>query len=80
MHVKAFPLDNFLSLNSLRPEKYRNGSILLTVLSKATVINMKKNRTAHSCGRGILLMASGYATNASPGPKESKKKVIKEWI
>lgn len=28
-----------------------------------------KNRNAHSCGMGILAMASGYVTKASPAPE-----------
>ena len=45
------------------------------MLSKATVISMKKKRADHSCGKGILLRASGYATNASPGPVRKLSKI-----
>lgn len=43
--------------------------IKFTMLSKATVMSIKKKRAAHSCGKGIRVMASGYATNTSPGPE-----------
>ena len=31
---------------------------------------MKKKQMAQSCGAGICEMASGYTTNARPGPEE----------
>ena len=43
-------------------------------MSRPTVINIIKKRTAHKCGNGILAMASGYAMNISPGPIYKRKK------
>lgn len=35
----------------------------------ATVNNIRKNKTDHSGDKGSLDIASGYATNANPGPE-----------
>ena len=42
----------------------------------ATVNNMGKNNTNHSGDSGILDIASGYDTNASPGPETLLKLLI----
>jgi hypothetical protein len=42
----------------------------------ATVNNMRKNNTDHSGDSGSLDIASGYATNASPGPETLLKLLI----
>ncbi|KAG8231000.1 hypothetical protein J437_LFUL010016 [Ladona fulva] len=42
---------------------------LQTWLPRPRQNSMKKNKKAHSCGRGMCNTASGYATNARPGPE-----------
>jgi hypothetical protein len=43
------------------------------MLSKATVINIRKTSTAQRCGTGIILIAVGNTTNTRPGPVEEIK-------
>lgn len=46
-----------------------------TWLSRPTVKSMRKNRTAHSWGRGSLETASGYTTKAIPGPESGTREL-----
>ena len=46
----------------------KSGTIYRTILSKTTVISIKKNNTDQRLGNGIILIAVGNTTKASPGP------------
>jgi hypothetical protein len=48
----------------------------LTRLSIPSRYSMKKKRTAHNCGKGNIVIASGYVTKAKPGPKIDHPQVI----
>ena len=46
---------------------------VLTMLSSPNVSSIKKKRIAHREATGICATASGYPTNASPGPRKGEQ-------
>jgi hypothetical protein len=52
----------------------------LTKLSIPSKYSMKKKRTAHSCGSGNIVIASGYVTNARPGPEIDQPRRVSKLV
>lgn len=49
------------------------------VLSRPSVINIKKNIIDQNTDPVIVAIASGYTMNTKPGPKNRKRYISKSW-
>jgi hypothetical protein len=55
-------------------------TLALTKLSIPSKYSMKKKRIAQSCGSGNIDIASGYVTNARPGPEINHPRRVSKLV